>query len=152
MLFTAALPVRLKREEDESAFGVAPPKLKPATENVPRISGMFFCDGRNLPSDIAGVVERSSGWGLNGDDEITLILGRHEALGHTAEDQESEAEAEDEEDESDDFEAQDERRARTYPLLTDRSTRSTNLANQFFLRAGGQSRIAARAGREGEKR
>src|ERR1035438_4379074 len=92
MLFTLSLPVRTKRQKDEPGVGSGAAEAEAGDREGASNFRDVFCDGRNLPADIAGVIERSSGWSLDGDDEVTLIFGRHEALRHPAEDQESRSE------------------------------------------------------------
>src|SRR5271169_1928113 len=106
MLFTLALPVRTKGQEDESGVGSGAAEAEAGDREGALNFRDVFCDSRNLPADIAGVFERSSGWSLDGNDEVTLIFGRHEALRHMAECVVGEAEAEDEEKERDGFKAE----------------------------------------------
>src|SRR5271156_5834685 len=106
MLFTLTFTVRLERKKHETGVGSGAAEAEAGDREGASNFRDIFCNSRNLPADIAGVFERSSGWSLDGNDEVTLIFGRHEALRHVAECVVGEAEAEDEENERDGFKAE----------------------------------------------
>ncbi len=106
MLFSLALRVRTKRQEDKAGVGRGAAEAEAGDRKSALNFRDIFCDGGDLPADIASVFERGPGGSLDGDDEITLVFSGNEALRNLAEDEISETEADDEKNERDGFKAE----------------------------------------------
>jgi len=75
------------------ALGALPPKLKAGDGEGVLDFRKILADGGHLGGDVSGVFERGSGGSLDGHDEVSLIFGGDEALGHLPVDEVSETEA-----------------------------------------------------------
>ncbi len=106
VLAALALRVRLKGQEGETGVGRGASKAEAGYgEGAPDFRNSFG-DRGHLLADPPGVVKRSSGGRLHGDDKISLIFGGDKALGDFPKDEVGETESGGKEDQSDDFKTQ----------------------------------------------
>src|SRR5208283_63847 len=88
-----ALLVGPERQEDQAGVGRVASEAEAGDGKGAFDFGKIPGDGDYLLADVLRVFERSPGGSLDGDDEVSLIFGGDEALGHFPEDEVSQAEA-----------------------------------------------------------
>ena len=93
MLAAFALRVRPQAQEDEAGIGRAASEAEAGDGEGVLDFRKILADGGHLGGDVSGVFERGSGGSLDGHDEVSLIFGGDEALGHLPVDEVSETEA-----------------------------------------------------------
>src|SRR6266404_618580 len=106
VLAALALLVRLESQERETGVRGGASKAEAGDGTGAQDFRNSFGDSGHLLADPSGVVKRSSGGRLHGDDEISLIFSGDKALGHFPKDEVGETESGGKQDESDDLETQ----------------------------------------------
>src|ERR1700690_779513 len=106
MFLTLPFCVGLKGQEHESGVGSCASEAESGNSEGTADFRNVLGDRGNLPADLPGVIERSTGGSLNGDDEISLIFIGYETLGHLLEDKVGETESGYKQDERNRFEAE----------------------------------------------
>ena len=96
----AALALRVGPEAQEDQAGVRRAASEAEAGNGEGVLDFrkILGDGGHLRGDVSRVFQRRSRGSLDGDDEISLIFGGDEALGHLPEDDVSETESGDKQD------------------------------------------------------
>src|ERR1019366_3473130 len=107
MLAALALRVRPEAQKDQAGVGRTASEAEAGDGEGVLDFRKILADGGHLRGDVSRVFEGRSGGSLDGDDEVSLIFGGDEALGHLPEDKVSETESGGKQDESDDFETQE---------------------------------------------
>src|ERR1700676_2215677 len=93
VLAALALRVRLERQKRKTGVGGGASEAEAGDgEGAPDFRNSFG-DSGHLLADPPGVVKRSSGGRLHGDDEISLIFGGDKALRHFPKDEVRETES-----------------------------------------------------------